>query len=102
MNADEQPTPPRLDPVAVTRALANMSRAVEQFVKALHPAMQQFAADLGRVGKEMREAGLIDGNGRLRHAARGTNAEDCPACSAAVTTGHAPAYPFICPGPDRQ
>lgn len=32
-----------------------------------------------------------------RHRAKGTNAEDCPACA-----GTNPPYPFLCPGPDDE
>lgn len=31
-----------------------------------------------------------------QHLAKGTNAEDCPACA-----GTNPDYPFICPGPEK-
>jgi acyl-CoA reductase-like NAD-dependent aldehyde dehydrogenase len=60
----QQPTPPAVDPEQVRAAVEQMRAAFQAWAEAVGPALRALVAEFARLAEQLREAGVVDDQGR--------------------------------------
>jgi acyl-CoA reductase-like NAD-dependent aldehyde dehydrogenase len=61
---EQQPTPPTVDPEQVRAAVEQVRAALRAWAEAVAPSVRALVAEFARLAEHLREAGVVDDQGR--------------------------------------